>query len=92
VDIQVAEGSSYAINNGRFTWTGDLGTGWVMTQIANLETRRAQRLDRWDPFASATATDLGGGRVRLTYASGNFGLIAGRHTCSATSCTTRSAF
>ena len=32
VIIQVAEGSTYTIENGRFVWTGDLGPGWTMVQ------------------------------------------------------------
>jgi hypothetical protein len=76
--IQVAQGSTYQITGGKFAWTGDLGDGWVMSQESNLETRKARRKDHWTPFAGATATDLGGGKIRLTYANGNAGLVKGR--------------
>ncbi len=76
--VQVAQGSTYGIKDGRFEWTGDLGDGWMMAQEANLETRKARRLDRWNPFATATATDLGGGKIRLDHPKGNPGLVKGR--------------
>lgn len=78
VVIQVAEGSTYAIANGRFAWTGDLGPGWTMVQQAIPETGRCWRMNRWDPFSSARAEELGSGKVRLTYASGNLGMVQGR--------------
>jgi hypothetical protein len=60
VVIQVAEGSTYEIKNGKFAWTGDLGPGWVMVQQAIPETGQCWRMGRWDPFSTAKAEDLGG--------------------------------
>ncbi len=76
--VQVAGGSTYQIKDGRFSWTGDLGTGWVMSQESDLETRKARRKDRWNPFDNATASDLGDGKIRLTHTKGNAGLVKGR--------------
>ncbi|WP_052573605.1 right-handed parallel beta-helix repeat-containing protein [Haloferula sp. BvORR071] len=77
--IRIAEGSTYAIDGGKFQWTGDLGSGAVMVQQAIPEEGRAWRVGlNWDPFATATASDAGNGRVRLNWAKGNFGLIKGR--------------
>lgn len=81
VVIQVAEGSTYAIENGKFIWTGDLGPGWTMVQQATPENGHCWRMGpmgRWDPFSSAQATELGGGKVRLAYAKGNMDIIKGR--------------
>jgi hypothetical protein len=77
VDIQVAEGSTYTIDQGRFSWTGDIGPGWTMVQEANPETGQCWRRGQWDPFSAARAEDLGGSRVRLTYKSGVDGMLAG---------------
>jgi hypothetical protein len=76
--VQVADGSTYEINDGRFAWTGDLGGGWVMAQQAEPETGKCWRMGQWNPFAEARAQDLGGGRVRLSYTQGNMGMIPGR--------------
>ena len=77
--IQVAEGSTYEIKDGRFAWTGELGTGGVMAQQADPETGKCWRMGiGWNPFANATAEDSGGGKVRLTYASGHPALTQGR--------------
>ena len=78
VVIQVAQGSTYAIDKGRFAWTGDLGPGWTMVQQADPAAKTCWRIGRWDPFSIAAAEDLGAGRVRLNYKSGNFGMVAGR--------------
>ncbi|MFS8087279.1 MAG: hypothetical protein ACMG6H_16720, partial [Acidobacteriota bacterium] len=77
VVIQVAEGSTYTVNNGRFNWSGDLGPGWTMVQEAIPSQGKCWRRGRWDPFVNATATQLGGGRVLLTYLEGTMGLEAG---------------
>lgn len=63
--VQVAEGSTYQIKDGGFSWTGDLGSGWVMAQIADPATGACSRMGRWNPFTHAVATDLGGGKIRL---------------------------
>jgi hypothetical protein len=78
VVIQVAEGSTYTIEQGRFAWTGDLGPGWTMVQQADPVAKSCWRLGRWDPFSAATAEDLGAGKVRLCYQTGNFGMAKGR--------------
>lgn len=77
VVIQIAEGSTYAITDGRFAWTGDLGPGWTMVQQASPENGHCWRMGQWNPF-DALAEDLGAGRVRLTYKSGNMGIVKGR--------------
>jgi hypothetical protein len=76
--IQAAEGSTYEIDKGRFAWTGDLGSGWALTQQAVVEAGRCWRVGRRDILAGAAADDLGGGKVRLTFSGGNPGLIKGR--------------
>ncbi|MCW5942395.1 MAG: hypothetical protein KIS66_09200 [Fimbriimonadaceae bacterium] len=75
--IRVAEGSTYAIEDGRFAWTGDLGPGWTMVQEADLAVGRCWRRGPWDPFRGARAQELGGRTVRLSYHSGSPGLAAG---------------
>jgi hypothetical protein len=78
VVIQPAEGSTYQIEKGRFAWTGDLGPGWTMVQQADPELKSCSRIGQWDCFSSATAEELEGGKVRLTYKSGNCGMVKGR--------------
>lgn len=77
-DIRMAEGSTYEIKDGKLAWTGDVGNGWFMVQQAIPAEGRAWRMGRWDPFSSAKAEDLGGGKVRLSYAKGNFGMTNDR--------------
>jgi len=77
VVIRPAEGSTYAIKGGVFSWTGDLGPGWTMVQRADPATKACARIGRWDPFANAKAEDIGEGRVRLTYTKGNLGMVPG---------------
>jgi hypothetical protein len=74
VVIQMAEGSSFAITQGRLAWTGDVGSGWTMAQEAIPDSGKAWRRGQWNPFSAVTAEDLGGRKVRLTYPSGNGGL------------------
>lgn len=77
--IRIAEGSTWRINDGKFEWTGDLGSGGVMVQQADPEQRRCWRVGiGWNPFATAKATDLGGGKIQLEWPSGNFDLIPNR--------------
>lgn len=73
--IQVAEGSTFKIEGGRFSWTGELGPGWTMAQEAIPETGKCWRRGQWNPFGNVRAEDLGSGKIRLT---GNAGLTAGR--------------
>ena len=59
--IQIAEGSDYAIENGKFTWTGDIGSGGLLVQEAVPEEGRCWRRDPWNGFETAMKTeDLGG--------------------------------
>lgn len=76
--IEVAEGSDYAINNGAFSWTGDLGPGWTMVQQAIPEEGRCWRAGRQDVFGGARAEDIGNRKVRLTFKSGTGVLTSGR--------------
>lgn len=75
--IQVAEGSDYAVENGKLTWKGDIGPGGEADQDSIPAEGRAWRIWGKHPLAGARAEDLGGRRVRLTYAKGTGGLIAG---------------
>jgi len=78
VDIRVAEGSTYEIKNGKFGWTGDIGSGGVMVQEAIPETGQCWRVGvNGEPFASAAAQELEAGKVRLTFAKGNRGMKPG---------------
>lgn len=67
--IQIAEGSTYLISDGKFSWTGDIGSGDVMTQEAIPAEGRAWRAGvNKSPFDKATSVeDLGGGRLRLEF-------------------------
>ncbi|MBN8457870.1 MAG: NPCBM/NEW2 domain-containing protein [Verrucomicrobia bacterium] len=78
--IRIAEGSTYQITDGRFAWTGDLGTGGTMVQQAIPGEGRCWRVGiGHNPFANVRATDLGGGRVRLVAREpGALGLEKGR--------------
>lgn len=76
--IQVAEGSDYAIENGKFRWQGDWGPG-AFCQTLNLDEGRCHRSRAprgWDAQgqADADAQDLGGRKVRLDYPNGECGL------------------
>lgn len=78
--IQVAEGSTYSIADGKFRWTGDLGSGGVMVQQAiPAEGRCWRRGFGWDPFTPATAEELAPGKVRLTCQPGSkaYGMAPG---------------
>lgn len=77
-DIQIAEGSTYQITDGKFSWTGDLGSGWVMVQQADPKTGKCWRMGQWDPFKSAIAEETAPGRVRLTYNTGHPEMESGR--------------
>lgn len=76
--IQVAEGSDYAIENGRFRWQGDWGPGGFcqMLDLADGRCRRAKAPRGWSAQGQvdAAATDLGGRKVRLDYPDGAPGL------------------
>ena len=79
--IQVAEGSDYAIENGKFHWRGDWGPG-AFCQTLNLKEGRCHRSRTprgWDAQGQldASAQDLGGRKVRLDYPNGECGLEPG---------------
>ena len=79
--IQIAEGSDYAVENGKFRWRGDWGPG-AFCQTLNLKEGRCHRSRAprgWDAQGQldASAQDLGGRKVRLDYPNGESGLKAG---------------
>ncbi len=84
--IQIAQGSTYQIENGRFRWTGDLGRGSLMAQEGNLSTGQCLRRGNWDPFELASAEPLSGNRVLLKFPAGNPGLTKGRQTPNSGTC------
>lgn len=79
--IQVAEGSDYLIRDGKFSWVGDEAIGMALAQQAIPAEGRMWRTGSFNPFAAAVAEDLGASKVRLTFKSGNAGLVAGRQYC-----------
>ena len=81
--IQIAEGSDYTVENGRFFWRGDWGKGHLLCQQAEPaegRTWRAKVPRGWtsDGQTEALATALGERRVRLEFPGGEPGLEAGR--------------
>lgn len=79
--IQVAEGSDYAVIDGKFRWLGDWGPG-AFCQTLNIEDGRCRRSRTprgWTPEGQmeASARDLGGHKVRLDYPDGETGLKRG---------------
>ncbi|MEI6970945.1 MAG: right-handed parallel beta-helix repeat-containing protein [bacterium] len=79
VVIRIAEGSDYAIRDGVFTWTGELGTGWTMMQEAIPEEGRCWRLGAANPFEGARAVEAGARLVRLEYPGGAPSWLPGHH-------------
>jgi hypothetical protein len=79
--IQIAESSDYAVENGKFRWTGDWGPGKACQEAIPSEGRCwRQRTPRgWIPEGQgeATAIDLGDRRVRLEFGTGETGLTEG---------------
>ena len=76
--IQVAEGSDYAVEDGKFRWRGDWGPG-AFCQTLNLKEGRCHRSRTprgWDAQGQldAIARDLGERKVRLDYPNGESGL------------------
>ncbi len=70
--IQIAETSDYAIENGKFSWTGDWGPNNCQAQEVVLEDGRCWRRDcprGWNHQGQsvASARDLGNRKVELTY-------------------------
>lgn len=79
--IQVAEGSDYTVIDGKFCWRGDWGPG-AFCQKLDIKEGRCRRFPTprgWTPEGQmdATATDLGGRKVRLDYPNGGSGLETG---------------
>lgn len=80
--IQVAEGSDYQIENGKFAWTGDWGPDNCQAQEAIPAEGRCWR--RGNPRgwshggqAVAAARDLGGRKVELSYSNNDCDLTQG---------------
>jgi hypothetical protein len=82
--IQVAEGSDYQVENGRFFWRGDWLGGGLLAQEFDLKSGRCWRSGAprgWtsDGQTEANATDLGERKVKLEFPNGACGLTTGRH-------------
>jgi hypothetical protein len=82
VVVQVAEGSDYQVENGKFLWWGDWLGGVLLTQHLDLKTGACQRRGKPRGWTSAgqteaKATDLGGRKVKLEFPSGTSGLMSG---------------
>lgn len=82
VTFQVAEGSDYQVENGRFLWRGDWLGGAALTQQVELKTgacRRRGVLRGWtsEGQTEAKATDLGDRKVKIEFPDGASGLLAG---------------
>lgn len=75
VVVQIAEGSDYGVESGRFFWKGDIGSGLDLCQEYDLASGRCVRRLAELPWASAAAEDLGGRCVRFTYSAGTSGLF-----------------
>lgn len=80
--IQVAEGSDYQIDNGKFQWIGDWGPNNCQAQEAIPEEGRCWRRGNprgWNHQGQsvATAKDLGERKVELTYGSAGCDLTKG---------------
>lgn len=80
--IQVAEGSDYQVEDGKFLWRGDWLGGGLLTQEVDLNTgacRRRGVLRGWtsEGQSEAKATDLGNRKVKLEFPDGASGLVAG---------------
>jgi hypothetical protein len=79
--IQIAEGSTYSLKDGKFTWTGDIGDrdSQVMTQEAIPAEGRAWRVStKWTPFSETESIeDLGDNKLRLNFQKEDYQLKAG---------------
>ena len=80
--IQIAEGSDYAIENGKLCWKGDWGPSAVSME-ADLQNgwlrRRKDRLLGWSAKGQeeAVATEIGERRVRLVFPGSDCGMQVG---------------
>jgi len=79
--IEIAEGSEYAIENGKFVWKGDWNPGAFCQEAIPAEGRcwRSRTPRGWNAQGQveATATALDGRKVRLDYTTGGSGLNQG---------------
>jgi len=80
--IQVAEGSGYAIKDGKFAWTNDFGIGFRLVQQAIRPTALAGATNsgeaRLGILRHGQSGGLAGRKIRLSYEQGCMGMIAGR--------------
>jgi hypothetical protein len=80
--VQIAEGSSYEIKDGKFAWTGDWGQGpgqGFWHQQVDLATGRCWRSGpEGSVIHKVPARDLGDRKVELSFADGKNPLVAGR--------------
>lgn len=77
--VQIAEGSDYAVENGKLVWAGDWGQGRVLVQEAIPAEGRCWRSSMprgWGTTgqAEASATELAPRTIRLDYPSAGTGL------------------
>lgn len=78
VVVQVAEGSTYEVKDGRFAWTGDLGPGGMSGDTAGQTADPATgKCRRTGPIALEKAEDLGGNKVKFTFEKGTGGMVKG---------------
>jgi hypothetical protein len=79
--IQVAEGSEYAVEGGKFLWKGDWLPGATCQEAIPEEGLcwRSRAPRGWDARgqSEAVGTDLGGRKIRLEYPGGDPGLTPG---------------
>ena len=79
--IQIADGSDYAVENGRFFWRGDWNPGNFCQQVDLAVGRcfRSKTPRGWSSQGQtdARAADLGGRKVRLEYPDSTNGLTVG---------------
>lgn len=79
--LQIAEGSDYCIEDGKFLWQGDWGPGAFCQKLdlKELRCRRFRTPRGWEAQGQsvATARELGGRQVRLDYPNGESGLEPG---------------
>ncbi len=70
--VRIAEGSTHSFQDGKFAWTGDLGSGAIMAQQAIPTEGRCWRLGlNWDPFSFAqSVTRVDEGKFRLDFKDG----------------------
>jgi len=83
--FEVAEGSDYQVENGKFLWQGDwLRGGGMLTQEVDLRTGECLRIHEWplrgwmpQGQIEAKATDLGNRKVKIEFPNGTSGLRSG---------------